>query len=353
MLSVVAARMTVRMGACALMLAAGVALPASAVDVTLRGAGSTFVAPLVNGWISQFEATHPGIDIAYEAVGSGEGVSRFIARKVDFAGSDNRLSETDAKKIEGGAVEVPSTAGLIVLAYNLPGLNGRLKLPQDVYADIFLGKIQRWNDARIAAANPGVSLPALNIAIVGRQDSSGTTFAFTQHLSAVSKAWADGPGVGKIVVWPSNAMLARGSEGLAAKINITEASIGYVEYGFALRLGLPTAALQNKDGQFVAPTAAAGAAALAPTLDADLNALEKLAVNPAGAEAYPIVTYSWLLLHPSYPPEQAQALASFINFAYDQGQDAATHLGYIPLPQPVVDQARAALARFGGKASSR
>jgi len=326
--------------------------PAIAASVELQGAGSTFVAPLVNGWIKQFESAQHDISIRYEGVGSGEGISRFLSRSVDFAGSDNRLSPANEKKIDGGVVQAPSTAGMIVLAYNLPGVNGKLQLPQSVYADIFLGKIRTWDDPRIREANQGLDLPALTIAIVTRQDSSGTTYAFTQHLAAVSKAWSEGPGVGKVIQWPNVAMLARGNEGMASKIKIAEGSIGYVEYGFALRLGLQMAVLENKAGQFITPTPESGAAALTPSVDAGLETLEASTINPAGPDAYPIVTYSWFLLYPSYPAEKARALVSFLTFAYEEGQNSARYLGYIPLPEPVVEQARAALARFGKSAEA-
>jgi len=328
-------------------MAATLIEPAIAGSVELRGAGSTFVAPLMNGWINYFENSQPDVGIHYDAVGSGEGVSRFLSGSVDFAASDVPLPPAEAKKIDGGVVQVPSTAGMIVLAYNLPGVKGRLKLPQDVYVDIFLGKIKSWDDPRIRAANKELNLPAITIAVVARQDSSGTTFAFTNHLAAVSKSWSEGPGVGKVIQWPNVAMLARGNEGIASKIKISDGAIGYLEYGFALRLGLQTAVLENKAGQFVAPTPLAGAAALTPTMDVSLDALDPATANPPGLKAYPIVTYSWILLYPSYPAEKAHAFVSFLNFAYDEGQSYAPYFGYLPLPQPVLEQARAALARFG------
>ena len=327
-------------------MAATLITPAIAGGIELRGAGSTFVAPLMHGWINYFENFQPDAGIHYDAVGSGEGVSRFLSGSVDFAASDNRLSQTDAKKIDGGVVQVPSTAGIIVLAYNLPGVRGRLKLPQDVYVDIFLGKIQTWNDPRIRAANTELNLPAINIAVVGRQDLSGTTYAFTDHLAAVSKSWSAGPGVGKLIEWPHGVMLARGNEGVASKIKISQGAIGYIEYGFALHLGLQMAVLENKAGQFVAPTPLSGAAALNPTMDVSLDALDSSTANPPGMKAYPIVTYSWLLLYPSYPPEKARALMSFLNFAYNEGQSYAPYFGYLTLPDPVIEQSRAALTRF-------
>ena len=172
-----------------------------------------------------------------------------MSGSVDFAASDNVLPPVEAQKIDGGVVQVPSTAGMIVLAYNLPGVKGRLQLPQEVYVDIFLGKIQSWNDPRIRAANKDLNLPAINIAVVGRQDSSGTTYAFTGHLAAVSKSWSNGPGVGKLVQWPHVAMLARGNEGVASKIKISQGAIGYLEYGFALRLGLQICNQRRSGGQ--------------------------------------------------------------------------------------------------------
>ena len=223
-------------------------------DTSLHGAGSTFSAALYKQWIETYHREHPQVSITYDAVGSGEGVRRFVAGSVDFGASDVALSDREAAEISRGAVMVASTAGMVVLAYNVPGLRGELKLPRDVYPAILSGQIRRWDDPRIQAANPGVSLPHLNIVIVARQDSSGTTFALTNHLAAISLAWREqGLGVGKLVEWPASAMLASGNEGVAARIKISEGSIGYVEYGFAKRLGLPMAVLQNKAGKFVSP----------------------------------------------------------------------------------------------------
>ncbi len=279
-------------------------------------------------------------------MGSGEGLARFVSGVVDFAGSDVPMPPVAADKIERGVVQIPITAGMIVLAYNIPGIGGSLKLPRDVYADIFLGKIKTWNDPRLAAANPDIHLPSMTIAVIGRQDSSGTTYAFTNHLAAVSAAWSvEGPGVGKIVAWPHMAMLARGNEGVASRIKISEGSIGYVEYGFARRLGLPVAALENKEGQFVAPSPEAGAAAIKASAGLGLEGLAASMLNPPGAEAYPIVTYSWLLLHRSYPPEQGRALTSFVRLALGEGQISASALGYVALPRTVAELGEALVDR--------
>jgi phosphate transport system substrate-binding protein len=332
----------------ALWMFAGAMLgPALAEGIELRGAGSTFAAPLYEKWIEAFRRLHPEIAVRYEAVGSGEGIARFRAAAVDFAGSDVPLPASAATKIERGAVQMPSTAGMIVLAYNLPGLAGQLKLPQDVYVDIFLGKILAWNDPRIRAANPGLALPSRNIALIGRQDSSGTTFAFTTHLAAVAARWSDeGPGVGKLVAWPKGAMIARGNEGVAARIKISEGAIGYVEFGFARRIGLPVALLQNKAGAFVAPSQESGTAALAASAGYGLEGLAASMTNPAGPQTYPIVTYSWLLLYANYPAERAQAMTSFANWGLTSGQSFAADLGYLALPQAVADLGKGALSQI-------
>jgi phosphate transport system substrate-binding protein len=330
----------------ALWMAALAALaPVMAAGLALQGAGSTFSAPLYEKWIAEFERTHPSVSIHYAAIGSGEGIARFRSGAVDFGASDVPLSAADAATIERGAIQAPSAAGMIVVAYNLPGLKGQLKLPQDAYVDIFMGRIRNWDDPRIRAANPGLVLPHINIAVIGRLDASGTTYAFTSHLAAVSTQWSDeGPGVGKIVAWPHGAMLARGNEGVASRIKISDGSIGYVEFGFAHRLGLPVALLQNKDGQFVGPTEDNGVAALAASAAAGLGGLPQSLANPAGPRAYPIVTYSWLLLHQTYPAERAQALTSFVKWGLDQGQAFAADLGYLALPADVADLGKAALS---------
>ena len=323
---------------------ASLASPTLAADIELHGAGSTFVAPLLGAWISEFEKSRPDVAIHYDVVGSGEGVARFQAGTVDFGASDAFLASPETAKIERGVVEVPITAGMIVLAYNLPEVKGQLKLPHDVYVDIFLGKIHTWDDPRIRAANPALHLPSISIIPVGRQNSSGTTYAFTAHLAAVNQSWSSGPGVGKLVQWPNVTMLARGNEGVASRIKLAQGAIGYVEYGFALRLGLPMAALENKAGQFVAPTPQSGAAALAPSAGVALDAIEKSTVNPDGLKAYPIVTFSWLLLYRKYPIDQARALSSLLDFALNEGQSYAAYFGYLSLPPQVAHFGKSAIA---------
>src|SRR5262249_28112550 len=216
------------------------------------------------------------------------------------------------------------------------------------YVDILSGRIRNWDDPRLRTDNPGLNLPNRSISIVARQDSSGTTFALTNHLAAVNRAWRDqGPGIGNLVDWRGNAMLARGNEGVAGRIKVSEASIGYVEYHFAKRLGLPMALLQNKAGRFVAPDEHSGQTALAANVGQMPSNLRLFLPDPEGEDSYPIVTFSWLLLYDRYPDrDAASALKSFVTWGLTAGQDLSRELGYIPLPPSVVSRSLAALGRL-------
>jgi phosphate transport system substrate-binding protein len=318
-------------------------------ETSLRGAGSTFSAALYKQWIETYHQSHPEISINYDAVGSGEGVRRVVAGSVDFGASDVALSDREASEIPRGTVMVASTAGMVVLAYNIPGVRGELKLPRNVYPAILSGQIQRWDDSRIQTANPGLSLPHLSIVIVARQDSSGTTFGLTNHLAAISLAWREqGLGVGKLVEWPASAMLASGNEGVASRIKISEGSIGYVEYGFAKRLGLPMAVLQNKAGNFVGPDDAGGLQSLGEASAKTPTGLNQSIVDPSGTGSYPIVTFSWLLLYQKYDdPEKGSALRDFVAWGLSSGQTFSQKLGYLPLPGEIAALGKQALGSVG------
>jgi phosphate ABC transporter, phosphate-binding protein len=316
--------------------------------VSLYGAGATFPAPLYKKWIEAYQKAHPELSINYAAVGSGEGISRFVTGGVDFAGSDIGIPDDQAAKVTKGVVVVPATSGMVVIAYNLPGFSGELRLPRDVYADIFAGKITRWNDPRIVDANPDATLPDINIALVVRLDGSGTTYTFTQNLNEVSPAWRTaGLGVGTLIAWPNAAMTVRGNEGVASRIKISEGAIGYLEYGFAKRLGLPVAALQNKAGQYVKPTEHAGQVALSEAVagGAGTGKSRVFVTDPVGEQAYPIVTFSWLLFYEQYADsKKAAALRDFFTWGLTTGQSLSSDLGYIPLAPAVASQAEQTLA---------
>jgi len=315
--------------------------------IVLQGAGATFPAPLYKKWIGVFTSENPDVGVEYKDVGSGEGVQRFVAQTVDFGASDAAMTDEQMAKVANGARLLPVTAGMVVLAYNLPGVEGTLKLSRDVYADIFLRKIVTWNDARIQAINPGLKLPSRSIVIAARQDRSGTTFALANHLSAISAEWQRGPGVGVTIDWSGRAMLARGNEGIAGLVKSSEGAIGYMEYGFAERLRLPMAQLQNKAGRYVAPSDHSGRAALTSSAARMPDNLRLYLPDPEGDDSYPIVSLSWLLLYERYPdPQKSAALKRFVTWGLSSGQSYGPGLGYIALPADLTARSRAALERI-------
>jgi phosphate transport system substrate-binding protein len=307
--------------------------PQTSKPVSLQGAGSTFAAPLYKEWIEEYGIAHRNVSISYDAVGSGEGVKRFIANAVDFAGSDEILTGNESAQLHEPALMVPITAGMIVLAYNIPGVTSEIRLPRDVYVDIFAGAIRQWDDPRIATANPGLTLPHLAIALVARQDSSGTTAAFTKHLRAIGAGWsARRMSSGKVVDWSPGTMLAPGNEGVAGRIKISEGSIGYIEYWFAQRLRLHMAALQNKAGSYITPTAKSGELALSGRV-AQVKELDASVADPADSGAYPITTYSWMFLYPHYADRAKGAgVRDFAEWILSQqAQNYGEQLGYLAL----------------------
>ncbi|MFZ4536085.1 phosphate ABC transporter substrate-binding protein PstS [Propionivibrio sp.] len=322
--------------------------PGIGAPLALRGAGATFPAPLYKKWIAAYRKVEPATSIEYAPVGSGDGVKLFLADKVDFGASDAAMTDDQMASAKNGAVLVPVTAGLVVLAYNLPGLNGPLKLSRDTYVALLMGKIPRWNDARIKETNPGLNLPDREIVLVARQDSSGTTYALTNHLSAISTLWRDrGPGVGKVVEWPDKTMMVRGNEGVASRIKLSIGSIGYVEYSYAKVVGLSMAQLQNKAGRFVAPNEVVGEATLAANLSRIPANLRVFIPDPDGADSYPVISFSWLLLKErNTDPAKSEALKRFVNWGLTDGQGLSNELGYIRLPANVAELSKAALARI-------
>lgn len=318
-------------------------LPAIAeTSVALAGAGATFPAPLYKKWISLYRTVEPQTTINYAAVGSGEGAESFLADRIDFGASDALLTEAQAATAKHGLVSIPVTAGMLVLVYNLPGLNGPLKLSRDSYVALLMGKIPRWNDARIQSTNPDLNLPNRDIVLVARQDSSGTTYALTKHLDAASATWRKrGAGVGKLVQWPANTMLVRGNEGVAARVKLAEGAIGYVEYSYAKHLKLPVASLENKEGRFVVPSEASGNASITSNPGRALQDLPALLADPGGVDAYPIVSLSWLLLKKEYADAaKSAALKRFVMWGIQAGQDSAPELGYLRLPEGVARQGK-------------
>jgi phosphate transport system substrate-binding protein len=301
--------------------------------VTIQGAGATFPAPLYQKWFADYHAAHPEVRITYLSTGSGVGINLFSEGKADFGASDAGMTDEQIGKVGGAVQMLPMTAANVVLAYNLPGFSGDLKLSRDAYAGIFLGTITNWDDPKIAESNRGISLPRLKINPIHRQAASGTTFVFTQHLSAINEAWKGGPGRGMTVGWPAGTA-ARGSDDMVARIRKETGSIGYLDYGLAEKSNLPMAWLQNKSGEHVKPSQESGLATLnSAPLAGDLRVWIP---DPEGKDSYPIVTYTWLLVHKDHGnPRIVAALKDVLNYCLSDAQKDCAALGYIPLPEKV------------------
>ena len=308
-------------------------------SVKLQGAGASFPAPLYLKWFKAYSASKPNIQVDYQSVGSGSGVKSFMDHTVDFAASDAAMKPDEIAKVSTGVVLLPMTAGAIVLAHSLKDIPN-LKLSRDAYIGIFLGKITKWNDPAIAKENPDAKLPDASINVVVRADSSGTTNVFTRHLSAVSKEFEQSVGINNMPNWPVGTR-SKGNEGITASLMTTPGSIGYVEYGYAQSQKLPVATLQNKAGNYVTATTASASAALASgQLPADLIAWIS---DPDGKDAYPIVTYTWMLFYKKYDNQaKVKALKDLINYGLTDGQKESEALGYVPLPAEVVTKVKAA-----------
>ncbi len=317
-----------------------------AADMRLIGSGASFPFPIYSAWFKDFSRKTDGVTVDYQAKGSGAGIQDLINKTVDFAASDAAMTPEQIAQVKDGVILLPMTAGEIVLAYNLPGQPKDLKLPRDVYPDIFLGKIKNWNDPRIAAANPDLKLPDLPITVVRRSDASGTNFVFTKHLSAISSEFKEKVGFGTTVSWPSSDKLvaAPKNDGVTATIKQTPGAIGYIEYGYAKLTKANSALLQNAAGNYIAAGDASGAAALANAqLPADLIAWVE---DPAGSDSYPIVSFTWMLFYEKQDPQKAEYLRKLVAYGLNEGQKISDSMGYIPLPPSVVEKVSAASAKI-------
>jgi phosphate transport system substrate-binding protein len=312
---------------------------------TISGAGATFPQPIYNEWASRFK-DQSGTTVNYNPIGSGGGVAQFTAGTVDFGASDAamRPEEIKAADKKGQPVHVPTVFGAITVSYNVPGLKKGLKLDGPTVADIFMGKVKKWNDPAIARLNPGVKLPATTITVVHRSDESGTTKLFTSFLSDSSPAWKKQVGSDKTVKWPTGTG-AKGNDGVAGAVKQTDGAVGYVEQAYALQNNFTTADIKNKAGQFVAPslesTTAAGEGLKVPS-DLRFSAINASS-NP---KAYPIASATFLLVYKDMckagvKKDAAQQVVNFLQYALGSGQKVAPELQYAPLPGPLDQKAKA------------
>jgi phosphate transport system substrate-binding protein len=320
--------------------------PTVSSGVALTGAGATFPYPLYSKWFSEY-ATKTGVKINYQSIGSGGGIRQLSEQTVDFGATDAPMSDAELVKAKGGPIlHFPTALGAVVITYNLPPLTTPLALTGDVVAAIYQGQITKWNDARIAALNAGVALPATDILVVHRSDGSGTSYVFTDYLSSVSPAWATKPGKGKEVQWPVG-LGAKGNEGVAGQVRQSPGAIGYVELAYATQNRMATARLRNANGEFVAPTiesVTAGAAGAASKLPANTDYRVSI-VNAPGAGVYPISSFTWIIVYQKQAdPAKKQKLVDFLHWALTDGQAMEAALDYAPLPESMRN---ALVARLG------
>lgn len=324
---------------------ASVLTAAGAVAQNVNGAGATFPYPIYSRWFSEYSQQHPGVHINYQSIGSGGGIRQVSEGTVDFGATDGPMSNEQIGSAKVKTMHIPTVLGAVVPVYNLPGVNHDLNFSPDVIADIYLGKITKWNDGRIAKDNPGVGLPDKPILPVYRSDGSGTTYIFTDFLSKVSPEWTSRVGRSTSVKWPTG-IGQKGNEGVAGMVRQSPYSFGYVELIYAVQNKMSFGAVRNSTGKFVKASpdgVTAAAAAAAKGMPADFRVS---ITNAPGAASYPISSFTWLLIpqHAS-DPKKAKVMAEFLGWMLDHGESEAASMAYAPLPKPVQDSVRKAIAQ--------
>ncbi|HKR08841.1 MAG TPA: phosphate ABC transporter substrate-binding protein PstS [Gemmatimonadaceae bacterium] len=332
---------SIRVAVAATTLLAGAA---AAQSVDLNGAGATFPYPIYSKWFADY-ATKTGVKINYPSIGSGGGIRQLSEQTVDFGASDSPMSDQELANAKGGPVlHFPTVMGAVVITYNIPGVAKPLNLSGDVIADIFSGKITKWNDARIVAQNRGAALPNSDILVVHRSDGSGTTYIFSDYLSAVSPSWSSTLGKAKEIKWPVG-LGGKGNEGVAGQVSQTPNSIGYVELAYAKQNKLRYANVKNAAGRYVTPTigsvtAAASGIKLPKNTDYRVSI-----VNAPGKDSYPISSMTWILVYKNQLDRaKGQKLIDFLRWAYTSGEKSAESLDYAPLPPAMRAQLERRLA---------
>ena len=309
-------------------------------QVTLNGAGSTFVYPMMSKWAGEYHRLHPDVQINYQSIGSGGSIRQVIAGTVDFGATDGPMTDEQLSQAKGKVFHIPVVLGSDVPTYHLPSISTELKFTPQVLAGIFLGKITNWNDKAIATANPGVNLPNQQIIVVHRSDGSGTTYVWTDYLSKVSPEWLAKVGKGTSVAWPTG-LGAKGNEGVSGMVRQMEGSIGYVELTYALQNNMPFGSVQNSEGQFVKATVA-GATAASSSIKQMPPDFRVSITNAPGKASYPISSFVWTLLpETSKDPSKGHILKDFMTWVITDGQKFTESLSYSPVPETIVVKARA------------
>ena len=324
----------------------------SSSEIRLQGAGATFPNPLYQKWLSEYGKAHSNIKIDYQSIGSGGGIKQIQARTVDFGASDAPMTDAEMKASPAELVHIPTVLGAVVITYNLSGVSQPLRFSPDVIADIFLGKIKKWNDARIKADNANATLPDADITVVHRAEASGTSFVFTDYLAKVSADWKQKVGADKSPNWPVG-QGGKGNEGVTGQIKQQPNTIGYVELAYAGQNKLPVALIKNSSGNFVEPSIDAVTAAAAASAASTPDDLRVSITDAAGATAYPIASYTYILAYKNQSDEaKGKALVDFLWWGIHDGESFAKDLQYAPLPAEIVKRAEAKISSItaGGKA---
>jgi phosphate transport system substrate-binding protein len=319
--------------------------------ITLQGAGATFPNPLYQKWVSEYGKLHPNVRIDYQSIGSGGGIKQIQAQTVDFGASDAPMTDDDLKAAPAEIIHIPTVLGAVVVTYNVSSITQPLHFSPEVIADIFLGKIKKWDDQRIKQDNAGVSLPAADITVVHRAESSGTTFVFTDYLAKVSPEWKSTVGADKQPKWPVG-QGGKGNEGVTGQIKQQPNTIGYVELAYAVQNKLPVALVKNASGKFVEPSIDAVTAAAASASAQTPEDLRVSITNATGENAYPISSYTYMLVYKDQKnADKGKALIDFLWWGIHDGEQFARDLQYAPLPKEIVARAEAKINSItsGGK----
>ena len=319
--------------------------------IHLQGAGATFPNPLYQKWLSEYGKLHPNVRIDYQSIGSGGGIKQIQAQTVDFGASDAPMTDADLKAAPAEIIHIPTVLGAVVVTYNVASITQPLHLSSEAVADIFLGKIKKWNDPLIKQDNPGITLPAADITVVHRAEASGTSFVFTDYLSKVSPEWKEKAGADKSPKWPVG-QGGKGNEGVTGQIKQQPNTIGYVELAYAVQNKLPAALIKNASGKFVEASIAAVTAAAASASAQTPDDLRVSITNSAGENAYPISSYTYILAYKDQKDAvKGKALVDFLWWCIHDGQQFAEGLQYAPLPKEIVTRAEAKISSItsGGK----
>jgi len=310
-------------------------------QTTLNGAGASFPNPIYQKWFSEYHNLHPDVQVNYQSVGSGAGIRQVQAGTVDFGASDGPMTDEQIASSKVKVLHVPTVLGAVVPAYNIPGVSQEVKFTGEILAGIFLGKITNWSDGTIAKANPDIKFPNQNITVVHRSDGSGTSYIFTDYLSKISSDWANTTGKGTSVKWPVG-VGGKGNEGVAGTIRTLPGAVGYIELIYALQNKINYGSVKNASGQFIkASLESTTAAASGVKMPADFRVS---ITNPPGKTAYPIASFTWLLI-PTNPADKnkGKLLKDLVLWCLDSGEAMVSALSYAPLPKEVADKAKDAV----------